>query len=204
MEHEQVPAVREVTPTVVEPGGQRPLPLLPKRAPRLSPKKRSFCSAYQATFNLKKAVEQAGIDALPGVKSHNPLQIGQALLCQREVQAYMEWLASNRSPDYRPPVSRLRDEIMAIAGNDVTDLMEFGPVDEEGYRPLKRLRFDRIDGRAIAALKVINEMGKPQRVEVRFHPKVEALKLLAQEAGMLSDNAGELPQINIQINLGSR
>lgn len=195
-------SVREVIPTVVEPGAPVGLLPPPMAAPRLSPRKRSFCSAFQATFNLKKAIAAAGITALPGCRSHDPIQLGQHLLREKGVQAYMEWIASNRSPDYRPPVARIRDELMAIAGNDASDLMEFSPPDVDGFRALKRLRFDRIDGRAISAVKVTELETGQHRIEVKFHPKVEALKVLAEEAGMLGDNNAEARPVYIQINVG--
>jgi Terminase small subunit len=171
--------------------------------PRLAPKKRAFCISYLAHFNLRRAVADAGIVTLPGLRTSDPIRIGQVLLQEVAVQAYMRYLRDKDSLDVRPDASRIREEMVAIAFNDVGQALEFGPPDPNGFRPLRGIRLDKIDGRAIAGFK-IREINGVQYTDIKFQPKVEVLKLLAQEAGMLSDEARLPPNVNIYIDLRSQ
>jgi Terminase small subunit len=172
--------------------------------PRLSPRKRSFCQAYRAHYNLKKAVAAAGITRLPKLRSSDPLRIGQVLLEETAVQAYLRYLSERDSLQVRPDIARIRDELLAIGFNDVGDMLDFGAPDPDGFRPVKRLRLDRGDGRVISAIKITDGAKGIQHIEVKFHPKIEALKLLATEAGMLADEARLPPTVNFHVHIESR
>lgn len=190
-----------LVPEVLPPAG---VPAVPVAAPRIAPKKRAFCHAFKSSYNVVKAVAEAGIITLPGIPTSDPQRLGQLLLEDQSVRDYLRWLDSRAAADYRPPVGRIRDELVAVAFSDLGDAMEFGPADAEGYRPLKRIRVDKMDTRCISSMKVRKGAGNEQEIEIKLHPKIEATKMLATEAGMLSEFAQTPPSIHYHVHLGDK
>lgn len=162
------------------------LPLTPAKAPRLSSQaKKRFCVAFATHFNKKKAVEQAGITHLSGLNTMDPMSIADRLLGQAEVIAYLNYLRDHGTAEYQPSRAWIREQIVALAGFDVTDALEFSNPDPEGYVRIKQLRLDKVDGRAISGIRVRYDDRGRQQVDIKFQPKTENLKMLATEAGML-------------------
>lgn len=185
-----------LVPEVLPPADARPV-----AAPRIAPKKRAFCHAFKSSYNVVKAINEAGITSLPGVPTSDPQRLGQVLLEDQVVRDYLRWLDTRAAADYRPPVGRIRDEMLAVGFSDLGDAIEFGPADPEGYRPFKRIRIDKMDTRAISSIKVRGTQGN-QEIEIKLHPKVETIKMLATEAGMLSEFAQTPPSIHYHVHLG--
>lgn len=174
-----------LVPQVIDQAGQV---LSPVKAPRLAPRKRAFCHAFASHYNKKKAVERARIGSLPGLPSTDPMEIADRLLAESGVIAYLDYLRGQGATEYRPGTAWIREQITALAGLDISDALEFGEAGPDGFIPLKQIRLDKIDGRAISGLR-IRQTKEGQQIDVKFHPKTESLKMLATEAGMLGDES---------------
>lgn len=95
---------------------------------------------------------------------------------------------------------RIREEVSAIAFADPGDFLELV---EEGKNKgdVRGIRWDKGDTRVISGLHISETKDGDQRVNIKFHDKLAALKLLGKDAGLFEEEQKVIPQWHLHIDL---
>lgn len=155
---------------------------------------RSWAEHYvgPAKFNATEAARMAGL---------NP-DYGRSFRAKAHVMAYVAELQAQQLDDWRVSQQRTIAEIAAIAYSDITDLVT---ITDEGAVLVRSL--DGLPKAVTAAIKKIklrrtatrrsstngddDEATFDEILELEFHDKLEALRLLGQWQGIFRDGGGE-------------
>lgn len=177
----------------------------PAQPPVIGSTKRVFCHELRATGSLRLAVKAAGILSVPGCKSKDPLSMGMALLTDPIVIRFMEHLARQPMHGMHVDSARTREELSALAYGDLGRFLEFKKdANGKSTGELERINIPNGDTRILASIDVqetITKTSTSRKVRLRAHPKIDALKLSGQEAGMFTEETRKAPTVNLQIVL---
>lgn len=165
----------------------------PASKAELRGKKKRFADAFRLNFNITEAAKAAGA---PFGKER---EFGTRMLDDPAVSNYLAVQAGDQVGVPRPSQVRVLDEMAAIAFSEPeVDFHTEGP--KEGQ--VKRVRLDKMDRRAIQQFTLRQRKDGDSDLTVKFHPKAEMLKTLAQVNGLLADDGAPAPRVSIFIGGG--
>lgn len=162
--------------------------------------KRAFCESFLLDYNPTLAAKAAG------APFGHEAEFATDLLREADVRRFLSWGRDEQEHGLSPSKARIQEELNATTFFDPGKVLELR---DDGT--VKGFRFDRIDGRCLAALTVRRTesvKGSSEQVSVKFVPRFENINLQAKMAGMAEDE-GRAPAVinfyfgdNVLVNNG--
>ena len=169
--------------------------------PLKNEKHEKFCHCYINHYNAARAVREAGYS------EKGARQKGSELLTIVDVQARKNYLDRMAVEALGVTKERIQKELTAIAFANPDDVMEWGDtvmieVEVDGntervpYHGIKIKNSEDLPQEIRAAIKKVKQ-GK-DGLEIELHDKHAALKTLAAQAGMVTDNTKTATEVSVK------
>lgn len=118
-------------------------------------------------------------------------EYAMAMLQNPQVRDYLGWASDAHEHGLRPTQARIIDELNALALQRPGDA-----IDRDKDGKITGLRMDKIDPRIVSGITIRDtEFGK--HVALKFHPKIDSLKIMAQTTGILAEEGKKPPMITM-------
>lgn len=141
----------------------------------LTYKQELFCREYVIDGNATRAAESAGYS------KNTAYSIGSELLKKPEIQAFIDDLNEERVSALNITHEQILTELLAIATSNVQDFVRENEIIDIASLPR---RFTAAVQSIKTTTKIIDDVAVTT-TELKLHPKMEALKTLADYAGLL-------------------
>lgn len=170
----------------------------------LGKRERLFCETYLLNYDPAKAFTASKLKS-PGhlkLKTKKPSDLGRALLDQPDIRAYIAARQDELLTQLRVSQERIREEVAAIAFADPEDFIERYPDDDVKHAGrVRAIRLDRGNTRVISGIHISETKDGEQRINLKFHSKSDALKMLGRDAGMFEEEGKPPPNIHWHVHL---
>ena len=176
--------------------------------PVLGKREEIFCEAYLLNYDPGEAFTRSGLKKPRdlSLKTKNPLILGRALLAYPDIRAYIKERQDALLSQLRVSQERIREEVAAIAFQDPEAFIELKHFEQPGNPQEGEVRAIRLDRggntRIISAIHISETKDGDQRINLKFHNKLDALKMLGRDAGMFEDEGKPPPNIHYHVHLG--
>ena len=168
--------------------------------PLKNEKHEKFCHCYINHYNAARAVREAGYS------EKGARQKGSELLTNIDIQARKNYLDRQAVEALGVTKERIQKELTAIAFGRASDTASWLTKTiecEDAESGIKNVQYpgvylknsDELPDDVIAAIKKVKQ-GK-DGIEVEYHDKLAALKMLAAQAGIVTDNTKTATEVNI-------
>lgn len=180
----------EVLPAVS--GGMAPLAVPDEDVivplPKLKFREKRFCELFLLEYNVVSAVQGSGLTPRKDQEEFGLSTFGHAILARSDISAYITARKSELLANIQVSQQRIREEVAAIAFSDAGKFVEMA-TDRDGKPTgeIGAIRLDRADTRGVASLQINETKNGEQRVNIRMHSKIDALKMLGKDAGMFEE-----------------